>query len=452
MSAVTGGSLRERTPPGIPIFILVWFGQVVSLLGSGLTGFALGVWVYQQTGSATQLSIILVCTRFPAVILSPIAGVCVDRWDRRLVMLFSDLGAGASILSIAILMFVGHLAAWHICIAMAINSACTAFRWPAYTAATTLLIPKKHFGRASGLVATAEAIAQTVSPVLGALLLGLIKIQGIFLIDFATFIFSTLTLSLVRFPNLLKANKIASIKTSLIREASYGWTYLSSRPGLLGLLIFFAFTNFFSGFILVLTTPLVLSFGSARLLGTVLSVGGIGFLSGSLLMGAWGGPRRRINGVLGFQIIRALCFILAGAAPSGRLIAIAAFSLFFSNPFIDGCSQVIWQSKVPAEVQGRVFAARRMVAFSSIPIAYLCAGPLADYLFEPWLSVGGPLASSIGRLIGAGPGRGIAFLFVIMGFATLFMVGVAHWYPRLRFLEDEVVDAIPDTTMSGVLA
>jgi hypothetical protein len=367
-------------------------------------------------------------------------------------MLFSDLGAGASILSIAILMLTGHLASWHICIAMAINSACTAFRWPAYTAATTLLIPKKHYGRAGGLVATAEAIAQTVSPVLGALLLGLIRIQGIFLIDFATFIFSTLTLLLVRFPRPLKTGETGGAKTSLLREASYGWTYIYSRPGLLGLLIFFAFTNFFSGFVLVLTTPLVLSFGSASLLGTVLSIGGIGFLGGSLVMSAWGGPTRRMNGVFGFQIVRGLCFILAGAAPSGRLIGIAAFSLFFSNPFIDGCSQAIWQSKVPPNVQGRVFAARRMVAFSSIPVAYLCAGPLADYFFEPWLSVGGRLAPTAGRLIGAGPGRGIALLFIIMGIATLLMVAAAHLYPRLRFLEDEVVDAIPDTPMSGVPA
>jgi len=380
------------------------------LLGSGLTGFALGVWVYQRTGSATELSVILVCTKLPGIILSPLAGVLADRWDRRLVMLFSDLGAGASILGIAVLMLAGRLSVWHICVAMAINSACTAFRWPAYSAATTLLVPKKHFGRASGLVATADAIAQTVSPVVGAVLLVSIKVQGIFLIDFASFIFSTCTLLLVRFPKPLKTAEAAIVKGSLIREASYGWTYIWSRPGLLALLIFFAFTNFFSGFILVLTTPLVLSFASPSVLGTVLSVGGIGFLSGSLLMGAWGGPRRRINGVLGFQIIRALCFILAGAAPSGRLIAIAAFSLFFSNPFIDGCSQVIWQSKVPAEVQGRVFAARRMVAFSSIPLAYLCAGPLADYFFEPWLAVGGPLASSVGRVMGAGPGRGIGFL------------------------------------------
>src|SRR5262249_37723761 len=265
----------------------------------------------------------------------------------------------------------------HCSIEGAINSAFTAFRGRSYSAAPPFFVPKRLFGRAGGLVATADAIAQTVSPVAGALLLVSIKIQGIFLIDFGTFIFSTFTLLFVRFPKPLRTTEVTGVKSSLIREASYGWTYIWSRPGLFALLIFFAFTNFFSGFILVLTTPLVLSFASASVLGTVLSVGGIGFLSGSLLMGAWGGPRRRINGVFGFQIVRALCFILAGAAPSGRLIAIAAFSVFFSNPFIDGCSQAIWQTKVPADVQGRVFAARRMVAFSSIPLAYLCAGPLA---------------------------------------------------------------------------
>src|SRR5215467_16054739 len=123
MSPVTGGSLQERTAAGILIFILVWFGQVVSLLGSGLTGFALGVWVYRRTGSATQLSVVAVCTRLPAILFSPLAGALVDRWDRRLAMIFSDAGAGVSILTIALLMVTGHLSLWHICAAMAVNSA-----------------------------------------------------------------------------------------------------------------------------------------------------------------------------------------------------------------------------------------------------------------------------------------------------------------------------------------
>jgi hypothetical protein len=173
-------------------------------------------------------------------------------------------------------------------------------------------------------------------------------------------------------------------------------------------------------------------------------------LFGSMLMSAWGGPKRRINGVLGFQLLTGLCFILAGLRPSAQLIAVAAFFFFFSLPFINGSSQAIWQSKIAPQVQGRVFAVRRMIAWSSVPFSYLIAGPLAEYVFEPLLAAEGPLASTVGRLIGAGPGRGIGFLFIIMGILTLLIVLAGYSYPRLRHLEDEVADAVAGSDINAL--
>lgn len=415
----------------------------MSLVGSGLTGFALGVWTYQRTGSATQLSLIAICTRLPGLIVSPIAGALVDRWDRRLVMIFSDVGSGISILSMALALIGGHLYLWHICLALSVNSIISAFQWPAYTAATTLLIPKRHFGRASGLVNTAEALSQLISPVLGGVLVIAIGIHGVFLIDFASFIFSVATLTAVKIPSPERSQPISE-KPSLLRESAYGWSYLTSRPGLLGLLVFFALTNFFSGFSTVLTTPLVLSFASASVLGAVLSFGGIGFLAGSVLMSAWGGPGAKISGVFVFQILCGFCFILAGYKPSAALIGAGAFLFFFFRPIVGGCSQAIWQSKIAPDVQGRVFAVRRMVAWSTLPLSYVVAGPLADYVFNPLLRPGGALASSAGRLIGVGPGRGIGLLFVLIGAFTLLMVGAGYLNPRLRLLEKELPDAVAD--------
>jgi MFS family permease len=422
------------------VFILIWFGQVVSLMGSSLTGFALGVWVYQLTGSTTQYSFIIVCSRLPGIAIAPIAGALIDRWDRRWAMIFSDVGAGLSILGIALLYFAGALEIWHICVALIINSSLSAFQWPAYSASTTMLVSKKHYGRAAGMVQTGEALGYIVSPVLGGVLLTTIKLHGIFLIDFATFIFSIITLLLARIPSPARTGEVEAGRKSLLREVAYGWRYITSRPGLMTLLIFFAVTNFFSGFILVLTTPMVLSFASPSVLGTVLSIGGSGMLFGSMLMSAWGGPKRRIQGVLGFQLLTGLCFILAGLRPSVEVVTVAAFFFFFSLPFINGSSQAIWQSKIAPEVQGRVFAVRRMIAWSSVPLSYLIAGPLAEYLFEPLLVPGGSLASTVGRVIGVGPGRGIAFLFIIMGLLTLLITVAGYLYPRLRLLEDEVVD------------
>jgi MFS family permease len=424
------------------VFTLVWCGQVVSLMGSGLTGFALGVWVYQLTGSITQFALIAVCSRLPAIAIFPIAGALIDRWDRRWAMIYGDIGAGLTVLGIALLYFAGRLEVWHICLAMTANSAISAFQWTAYSAATTMLVPKRHFGRAAGMVQTGEALGLIVSPALGGVLLTSIGLDGIFLLDFATFLFAIATLFLVRIPAPPKTDE--EVKQSLIKEAAYGWRYITSRPGLLALLIFFAATNFLSGFVFVLTTPLVLSFSTPSVLGTVLSIGGGGMLIGGLAMSAWGGPSRRINGVLGFQLLSGFCFILAGLRASAALVAVAAFFFYFTLPFVSGSSQAIWQSKVSPEVQGRVFAVRRMIAWSSIPLSYMVAGPLAQYVFEPMLSQGGLLAGSVGRFIGTGPGRGIGFLFVIMGGLTLLIVACSYFYPRLRLLEDELIDTTPD--------
>lgn len=447
-------STDRATPPGVAphfsVFAFVWFGQVVSLMGSGLTAFALGVWVFQTTGSTMQYALMTICSRLPAILVAPIAGALIDRWDRRRAMILSDVGAGLSILAIALLYIAGVLQIWHIYIALIANSALTAFQWPAYSAATTLLVNKKHYGRAAGMVQTAEALSLIVSPVLGGVLLLIIKLNGIFLVDCATFVFSILTLLLVRIPSPPKSDAVAG-KKSLWREVAYGWRYITSRPGLIALLIFFAATNFLNGFILLLTTPLVLAFASASVLGLVFSVGGIGMLAGGLVMSAWGGPKRRIYGVLGSQFVCGLCFILAGVRSSAVLIMSAAFLFFFSGAFINGCSQAIWQSKVPPGLQGRVFAVRRMVAWSSTPLAYLIAGPLAEYVFEPLLAVNGRFAGTIGQLLGVGPGRGIGLLFIIMGILTLLIVCAGYFYPRLRRLEDEVTDTIPDSHLNAAL-
>ena len=447
MAVTVDRAAPQAAAPKMSVFTLVWVGQVVSLMGTGLTGFGLGVWVYQRTGSITQYALITVCSRLPGIAIVPIAGALIDRWDRRRAMIYGDAGGGLTVLCLALLYFAGHLEVWHICVAMAVSSVLSASQWTAYSAATTMLVPKKHLGRAAGMVQTGEALGLIVAPALGGVVLVSIGVYGIFLLDFAMKLFATVTLFLVRIPTPRKT--VEEIKWSLRNEIAYGWRYITSRRGLLALLIFFAVTNFLSGFIFVLTTPLVLSFSTATVLGTVFSMGGIGMLVGSLGMAAWGGPSRRINGVLGFSVLSGFSFILAGLWPSAVLVAVAAFLFYFTLPFIGGSTQAIWQTKVSPEVQGRVFAVRRMIAWSSIPLSYGISGPLAQYVFEPMLSHGGLLAGSVGRFIGTGPGRGIAFLFIVMGGLTLLIVACGYFYPRLRLLESEIPDAIPDPMPNG---
>ncbi len=429
---------------GLQVFTFVWFGQLISLVGSGLTRFTLGIWVYQRTGSVTQLALTFLCTQLPLIVTSPLAGALVDRWNRRWTMILSDSGASLSTLAIVLLFATGHLEIWHIYLATAVSSSFSAFQWPAYSAATTLLVSKRHLGRASGMTQLGRAVAQLISPMLGGLLLVTIELQGVILLDFTTFLFALITLMIVRFPDTKTIAPGKAGQGSLLREASYGWTYLTTRPGLLGLQIFLGANNFFVGIVEVLVKPLVLSFASPAVLGILLSLGGAGLLVGSLVMSIWGGPPRLIYGVFGFKLLGGLCILVAGLRTSVTLLAMITFLFFFGLPIINGSIQVIFQKKVAPDVQGRVFAVSRMIAWSSLPLGYLVAGLLADQFFEPLMAPNGPLANTIGHLIGVGAGRGIGLLFIIMGTFSMLTTVAAYQYPRLRLVEKELPDAIAD--------
>jgi len=422
-------------------FLTLWLGQTVSLLGSGLSSFALGVWVYQRTGSVTQFALTLFFNVLPGVLLSPVAGALVDRWDRRRAMLVSDAGAGASTLAIALLPFAGQLEGGHIYAAVAASSAFQSLRWPALSASIPLLVPKEALGRANGLVQTGMALAQTFAPLLAGVLLGVLGLAGLVLLDVLTFACAVLTLLIIRIPKPRPATGDGP-RRPLLREAAYGWTYIAQRPGLMALLLLFTACNFIMGLLTVLITPMVLSFTTPEVLGRVLSATGAGMLAGGLVMSLWGGPRRRILGIFATLMLQGLALLIGGLRPSALLIAAASFLFLFGFPVLSASSQAIWQSKVAPGVQGRVFAMRQMLALSSIALARLAAGPLADQVFEPLLAPGGPLAESVGRVLGVGPGRGIALFFLVLGIAELLVLAAAWSYPRLRRLEDEVPDAV----------
>lgn len=420
----------------VSVFIIIWFGQLVSLVGSGLASFAIGIWVYQQTGSVTNFALINLFTFLPSIVLLPFVGVLVDRWNRRQAMLVSDAGAGCCTIALALLLFTGQPSIWPIYFVVAASSTFNAFHWTAYMAAIPLLVPKAHLGRANGMVQLGHAISQLMAPLLAGILVGVIQVQGVVLIDFTTFLFAFATLLLVRIPKPKSTPASPVGDRPLLREISSGWTYIRTRSGLLGLLIFYSITNFTLGIVEVLFTPLVLSFASAAILGMILSIGGSGMLLGSVVMSAWQGAKRRIMCVFSFTLLQGIVLSISGLRPSASLLAAAAFVFLFSTPLIMASSQAIWHSQVPSDLQGRVFAIQRTVGLSSLPVAYLLAGPLADRIFEPLLTAHGPLSNSIGRIIGVGPGRGIALLFIILGGCNVLIATIGYLYPPLRCVEE----------------
>lgn len=426
---------------GMRTFFVVWIGQLISVIGSNLTGFGLAVWMYLETDSVTLLALIMLASTLPGIVLGPVAGALVDRWDRRKVMLVSDSSAGIATFVVALLFFTDSLALWHIYLMATIGSLANAFQEPAYTASVPLLVPKKHIGRANGLVQMGQAIGTLVAPVLAGVLVATTGLWGILVVDGATFAVAVTTLSLVRIPRPAAA---PSTTAHLWGQIVEGWQWLRARGGLFGFMLIAAGINFLLGFMSVLLIPLYLSFTNEVILGTAMSVLGAGMLVGSVVMGVWGGPDRRVRGMLIGIGLSGLLVATMGFDDSVYLVTAAGFGLMATIAVVNGTSQALWQIKVAPEVQGRTFSVRRMLAQMAIPVTYLLAGPLADGIFEPLLAVGGGLAGSVGSLIGTGPGRGIGFMFVLMGLGTVILAVIAAAVPVIRNLEAELPDMIPD--------
>lgn len=424
-------------------FLWMWTGQLVSLLGSGVTRFALGVWVYQLTGSVTQFALISVFASLPGLLVSPFAGALVDRWDRRRVLLGADSGAAVFTVALAVLFWQQSLELWHIYVFATLVSLLETFQWPAYTASTTLLVPKKHFGRVSGMITFGRATASTIAPATAGFVITLVGLAGVLWIDFATFLFAATTLFLIRIPQ-PPAHDEAVDTSSLWSEARFGWSFIRERPGLMGLLIYLAMLNLITAFVMVLVVPMVLAFASERVLGMVLAAGNAGLVAGSAAMTLHGGPKRRVRGLRNAGLLSSFALLLVGLDPSALLIGLALFLMMFGFPVINGCSQAIWQSKVPPGVQGRVFAVRRMIAQFTGPIGYALAGPLADRLFEPLMAEGGALVPVFGQILGVGPGRGIGLAFLCLAVLSVVGTMVICARPRVLNVEDELPDAVDD--------
>lgn len=441
--AVDENAAPPQKVEGLGTFLRIWLGATVSVFGTALSGFAIGVWVYERTGSATDFALIAFFNLLPGLLLSPLIGALVDRFDRRTILILGDVCAALVSVAMLALLSVGRLETWAIYVLVSITSISNMFQMVAFEASFGFLVPKQHFARAHGMMHFGQAGATILAPPLAAALVGTIGVQGVVAIDLATFLFGMSMLLTVALPAPAASAPRARGWGALLAESWQGWRYIRERPGLVGLVVYLAALNLLLRLGTVLLTPLVLAFTSAVRLGVVVSVGSIGTLLGGLLISTWGGPRRRVNGILALTPLMGLGFLLAGLRPSVPWIAAGVFTFSLAVPLINGSYLALWQSKVATEVQGRVFAMRRLVVQITGPLAFLVAGPLADHVFEPLLAAGGPLAPTFGAVLGAGPGRGVGLLFVVMAVTFLLVTVASLGHPRLRRVESELPDVGP---------
>lgn len=423
---------------GLHNFLLIWAGQLISAVGSRLSSFALGIWVLRTTGSTTNFAMTFVAMTIPGLVVSTVAGVLVDRWDRRLTMIFCDLLSAATMLLIAALGATGHLSIWHIYFAVGAASLFDAFRAPAFAASIPLLAPRDQLPRVNGMAQTGIAVAEIIGPLVAGALVSLISLQGIMTLDALTFGVGVVTLAAAHIPRAIPASR--QNREGLLREAVIGWRYVHERPGLIGLLAIYASNKFVFSIACVVVAPLLLSFSTPARLGMQYAISGSGLLLGGIAITAWGGPRKRIQGVLAFSLLGGVCMAAHGLRPSFALIAVAGFVLFFMLPVISSSNNSIWQAKVPAGLQGRCFAIQRLVFNASTVLGFCLAGPLSKYVFQPLLAKGGPLAGSLGSIIGVGAGRGLGLLFIALGAWMSLVATAAYSLPVIRNI-DEMPDA-----------
>jgi len=436
--------MKLRKPSGMTAFSLIWVGQVFSLIGSAMSHFAVGIWAWQKTGQATPMAMIGFFGFLPLILITPIAGVLVDRWNRKLVMALSDIATGLTTIVMLILALTNTMEIWHLYIIAAFNGIFGSFQWPAYSAAISLMIPKEQYTRASGMISLAETGSGILAPILAGMLIGSIGIKGIFFVDIITLIFALSMLLLVKIPNVDRSQAEETGRGNFWSELKYGFNYLFTRASLLGLQLVFFFGNFFASIAYALIAPMILARTSsnATILGSIQSVGAIGGVIGSLVLTAWGGPKRRILGVLlGWIGTGLLGVALFGAT---WFIPVWMAASFLGNaipPVLNGSNQAIWQSKVAPDVQGRVFSVRRLVAQVASPLSLLIAGPLADKVMEPAMQ---DQATAISRLLGpifgTGPGAGMSIIVVACGL-LMALVGVLSFnFSKVRNVETLLPD------------
>ncbi|KAA2261601.1 amino acid adenylation domain-containing protein [Solihabitans fulvus] len=418
-------------------FYLLAAGQTVSLAGSALSAFALGVWVYQQTGRIADYALITMFALLPRILFAPVGGTIADRVDRRRVLLVCDALAAVLMLGLVVPALTGSLHLWQVALTCGLLSTIGAVQQPAYVASVAQLVPKPYLAQANAIAQVGTTVGTLLAPLAGAALMALLGLGWVIGLDLASFLVGALTLLAVRFPNRMFPRS----KESFGKALTGGWRYLSRRRPLLIMAGFFVVVNYVGALVFCLTTPLVFSFGGTASVGVVVALSGVGGILGAVLVVCWGGTARRATGMVGFVIGVGLGDALLGLRPSVPLACLGGLLTLGSSAILNAHWQALLQTKVGPDLLGRVLATNQLLAVAMTPLAFLTAPLLSDW-FEPLLRHGGPLASTVGQVVGVGPGRGTGLLVLLGGLFLVAWGVLGLRYRPLRYMEDDLPDSI----------
>lgn len=425
-------------------FMVLWAGQLMSGLGNGMTAFALGVYVFRQTRSVSSFALIALCLYLPSILLRPLGGVLADRFDRRLMIILGEIGSASGVIFVLGSLLAGLAvpgAFWKLYLGITVSSAFVALQNPAYKASATDLLTEEHYSKAGGMVQLASSAQHLFSPLLAGVIMSAGSIITVLMIDISTFFLAILAALIIR--RGIAAAQIGSDtdtreKGSILEDFREGWTAVTADRGVLLVIIILSLITFFIGFVQTLFGPMMLSFTDARTLGTVQSVSAMGMLLTSLLLGMISLRGKQTSVLLLSLAAAGVSLFLLGLSANLFFITGAFFLFFCTLPLINTSADVLIRRTIPNEKQGRAWGIIGVLSQLGYIAAYGVSSLLADRVFNPLFEAGGRLAPSIGKIIGTGPGRGIAFIFILSGICVVTVSGIASGLKPLRAMDARI--------------
>lgn len=405
---------------GLKSFLVLWGGQSVSALGSAMTNFALIIWAYRQQGTASSITLLSFFTYLPSILFCFVAGTLADKWNKKRIMLLSDLVAALGTVTVFALSTAGRLQIWHLYAVNFLNSFMNAFQAPASYVAVSLLAPKEQYTRVSGLQSFSNSVVTVATPALATAVLALGGLHTVLIIDLATFLAAFVSLAFfIRIPQATVPEKKEEKEEGFWHGCLTGLRFLREHRPVLDIILFFSFINLLSyitGFGILPAMILARSGDSQAALGMVSSAMGLGTLLGSALVTLRKPAKNRARVVLvscGISFL--LCDILWALGQSVPVWVFAAFAGNLPLPFLNANLSTIMRTKVPTQLHGRVFSTRDTLQYCTIPLGLFLGGFLADHVFEPFMAGSTGLGDFLSRLVGTGHGAGMAVMFLITG-------------------------------------
>lgn len=416
-------------------FIILWSTQSLSQLGSAMTNFALTLWLYQKTGSALQTAFLSICSYAPYVILSIFAGALSDRWDKKKVMLVCDTFAACCTITVLVLLKNDLLMPWHMYLLNGVNGVMNTIQQPASDVAMTLITPKKHYQRTSGLRSFSNSLVTILNPVLATSLYAFAGMDMVIYVDLATFAAAFMTLfCFIRIPPV--PDTCDEGKEPFSETVKAGLDYLRNNSMILVLILFLARVNLVASAFDAVLPALILprANGGEAVLGIVTSSAGIATLVGSLIVTVLPAPKNRIRVIYITMLISLGTenYLLAFSR-TPMLWCLGQIIGWLLVPVMSANLDVILRSTIPEKMQGRVYSCRNTLQFFTIPIGFFLGGYMVDELCEPIMSAARPDGILV-RLFGSGKGSGAAMVMLILGIAgTLICLGFGRILRKYEF-------------------